>query len=80
MYRELIDAAKKDSIMNAHAHHTHYGYSNHGKVRAHDPKMGNPERLPSKIRAYFPAPNSARNRAADCGNSVPSFFPVLPAP
>jgi H+/Cl- antiporter ClcA/PII-like signaling protein len=43
MYRELIDAAKKDGIMNAHAHHTHYGYSNHGKVRAHDPEIGNPE-------------------------------------
>jgi PII-like signaling protein len=43
MYRELIDAAKVDGIMNAHAHHTHYGYSNHGKVRANDPEMGNAE-------------------------------------
>jgi H+/Cl- antiporter ClcA/PII-like signaling protein len=42
LYRELIDAAKKDGIMNAHAHHTHYGYSNHGKVRAPDPELGNP--------------------------------------
>ncbi len=43
LYRELVDAAKKDGIMNAHAHHTHYGYSNHGKVRAHDAETGNPE-------------------------------------
>ena len=43
LYRELIDAAKKDGIMNAHAHHTHYGYSNHGKIRAQDPEMVNPE-------------------------------------
>ncbi len=43
VYRHLIDAAKKDGIMNAHAHHTHYGYSNHGKVRASDPELGNPE-------------------------------------
>ncbi len=43
LYRELVDAAKKDGIMNAHAHHTHYGYSNHGKVRLHDTEMGNPE-------------------------------------
>jgi H+/Cl- antiporter ClcA/PII-like signaling protein len=43
LYRELIDAAKKDGLMNAHAHHTHYGYSNHGKVRAHDPELGSPD-------------------------------------
>ncbi len=43
LYRELVDAAKSDGLMNAIAHHTHYGYSNHGKVRAHDPEMGNPE-------------------------------------
>ncbi len=43
MYRDLIDAAKADGIMNAHAHHTHYGYSNHGKVRGQDPEMANPD-------------------------------------
>jgi H+/Cl- antiporter ClcA/PII-like signaling protein len=43
LYRELIDAAKKDGLMNAHAHHTHYGYSNHGKVRARDPELGSPD-------------------------------------
>ncbi|MEO7933480.1 MAG: DUF190 domain-containing protein [Chthoniobacterales bacterium] len=43
LYRELVDAAKRDGIMNAHAHHTHYGYSRHGKIRGNDPEMGNPE-------------------------------------
>lgn len=43
LYRELVDAAKREGVMNAHAHHTHYGYSNHGKVRAHDPETGSPE-------------------------------------
>jgi H+/Cl- antiporter ClcA/PII-like signaling protein len=43
LYRELVDAAKKDGFLNAHAHHTHYGYNNHGKVRSHDPELGNPE-------------------------------------
>ena len=43
LYRELVDAAKKEGFLNAHAHHTHYGYNNHGKVRAHDPELGNPE-------------------------------------
>jgi H+/Cl- antiporter ClcA/PII-like signaling protein len=42
LYRELVDAAKKDGIMNAIAHHTHYGFSNHGRIRAHDPEIGNP--------------------------------------
>ncbi len=41
LYRELIDAAKKDGIMNAVAHHTHYGFSNHGNVHAHNPETGN---------------------------------------
>jgi H+/Cl- antiporter ClcA/PII-like signaling protein len=41
LYRELVDAAKKDGIMNAVAHHTHYGYSNHGRISAHDPETGN---------------------------------------
>lgn len=43
VYRELVDAAKRDGLLNAHAHHTHYGYSNRGKVRAQDPELGNPE-------------------------------------
>lgn len=42
-YRELVDAAKKDGIMNAVAHHTHYGYSSHGRVQSADPELTNPE-------------------------------------
>jgi len=42
-YRELIDAAKKDGILNAHAHHTHYGYSNRGGIHTQDPEVGAPE-------------------------------------
>ena len=41
LYRELVDAAKKDGVMNAVAHHTHYGFSNHGRVVGHDPELGN---------------------------------------
>lgn len=41
LYRELVDLAKKDGIMNAVAHHTHYGYSNHGKVRQWNPELDN---------------------------------------
>lgn len=43
LYRELVLAAKSDGIINAVAHHTHYGYSNHGKVRSHDVESGNPD-------------------------------------
>jgi len=34
LYQEVIDAAKADGILNANAHHTHYGYSNNGKIQA----------------------------------------------
>jgi PII-like signaling protein len=43
LYRELIDAAKQEGVMNAHAHHTHYGYSNRGHVQAQVAEIGNPE-------------------------------------
>ncbi len=43
VYRDLVDAAKKDGIINAVAHHTHYGFSNRGAIRSHDPEMGNPD-------------------------------------
>ncbi|MFD2031472.1 hypothetical protein ACFSKM_16395 [Ancylobacter dichloromethanicus] len=29
--------------MNAVAHHTHYGYSNHGRVQDHSSEIANPE-------------------------------------
>ena len=34
LYQEIIDAAKADGILNAVAHHTHYGYSGDGKVQS----------------------------------------------
>lgn len=33
LYQDIIDAAKHDGILNATAHHTHYGYSNNGKIQ-----------------------------------------------
>ncbi|HQS44934.1 MAG: chloride channel protein [Rhizobiales bacterium 24-66-13] len=43
LYRELVLEAKKDGLMNAVAHHTHYGYSNHGRVEDHSSEISNPE-------------------------------------
>lgn len=42
LYRELVATAKADGIMNAVAHHTHYGYSNHGPVLDTGFEMPNP--------------------------------------
>src|SRR5262249_3654624 len=33
LYQEIIDAAKVHGILNATAHHTHYGYSNNGRIQ-----------------------------------------------
>jgi PII-like signaling protein len=41
LYQEIIDAAKADGILNANAHHTHYGYSNNGKVQSNASEMPN---------------------------------------
>ena len=43
LYRELVLEAKKAGLMNAVAHHTHYGFSNHGRVEDHKSEIGNPE-------------------------------------
>ena len=43
LYRELVQAAKADGIMNAVAHHTHYGFSNHGPVQQDGSEISNPE-------------------------------------
>lgn len=43
LYRELVLEAKKAGLMNAVAHHTHYGFSNHGRVEDHSSEIGNPE-------------------------------------
>ncbi|WP_371422638.1 hypothetical protein [Tardiphaga sp.] len=42
LYRELVAQAKRDGIMNAIAHHTHYGYSNHGPVRGNGSAIADP--------------------------------------
>jgi H+/Cl- antiporter ClcA/PII-like signaling protein len=42
LYKELIETAKQDGIINAVAHHTHYGYSNHGEVEDTNAEIRNP--------------------------------------
>lgn len=42
LYREFVMQAKADGIMNAVAHHTHYGFSNHGQVMEHGAELSNP--------------------------------------
>lgn len=42
LYQEIIDAAKASGILNAAAHHTHYGYSGDGKIQAKNPESPNP--------------------------------------
>lgn len=43
LFREIIDAAKKDGLLNASAHHTHYGYSGGGRVQAEMGELPNPD-------------------------------------
>ncbi len=43
LYRSLVLAAKQAGIINAVAHHTHYGYSNHGRLEVEGPELANPE-------------------------------------
>lgn len=42
LYRALVMQAKADGIMNAVAHNTHYGYSNHGPVRENGSEVADP--------------------------------------
>lgn len=42
LYRELIQTAKADGIINAVAQHTHYGFSNHGSIREHGSEIADP--------------------------------------
>lgn len=42
LYRQLVTQAKADGIMNAVAHHTHYGFSNHGPVRENGAELSDP--------------------------------------
>lgn len=41
IYREIIQAAKKEGLTSAVAFLTHYGFSNGGKIKAEDPEMSN---------------------------------------
>jgi PII-like signaling protein len=43
LYRELVIRAKAAGIMNATAHHTHFGYSNRGKFEEEGYELPNPE-------------------------------------
>ena len=43
LYRELVMQAKAAGIMNATAHHTHFGYSNHGKLQDEGVEIANPD-------------------------------------
>lgn len=43
LYRELVLEAKNAGLMNAVAHHTHYGYSNHGRIEDFGSEIRNPE-------------------------------------
>ncbi len=42
LYRELVEQAKRDGIMNAVAHHTQHGYSHHGPVRENGAEIADP--------------------------------------
>lgn len=42
LYRALVEQAKADGIMNAVAHHTQHGYSNHGPVRENGAEIADP--------------------------------------
>lgn len=42
LYKEIIKTAKQDGLLNATAHHTHYGFSGKGKVQSGDLEMPNP--------------------------------------
>jgi PII-like signaling protein len=43
LYRELVMQAKAAGIMNAVAHHTHFGYSNSGKLQDEGFEIPNPD-------------------------------------
>ena len=43
LYRELVLEAKNAGLTNAVAHHTHYGYSNRGKIEDYGSEIPNPE-------------------------------------
>lgn len=42
LYRELIDLAQADGLLNATSHVTHYGYNNSGRVHSESGEVPNP--------------------------------------
>jgi H+/Cl- antiporter ClcA/PII-like signaling protein len=42
VYMEIIKSAKQDGLMNATAHHTHYGFSGNGHVQTNVTEVANP--------------------------------------
>ena len=43
LYRELVAQAKAEGLMNAVAHQSHHGYSNHGPIQDDGAESLNPE-------------------------------------
>lgn len=43
LYKEIIRAARADGLLNATAHHTHYGFSGAGKLQGDDMEIANPD-------------------------------------
>lgn len=43
LYREMVMQAKTSGILNATAHHTHFGYSNNGKLHEEGAEIVNPD-------------------------------------
>ena len=43
LYQEIVNRAKRAGLVNAVAHHTHYGFSNHGHVQAREVEGMNSE-------------------------------------
>ena len=42
LYKEIIIAAKQDGLLNATAHHTHFGFSGRSQVQANNMEISNP--------------------------------------
>ncbi len=43
LYKEIIRAARADGLLNAAAHHTHYGFSGKGRVQGDGMEIANPD-------------------------------------
>ncbi|NVN91594.1 MAG: DUF190 domain-containing protein [Desulfuromonadales bacterium] len=43
LYKEIIMAARQDGLLNATAHHTHYGFSGSGQLQDDNREIANPD-------------------------------------